>query len=128
MTLTESIVEDAALEWLGELGYVVGHGIAFAAMRRPKPQMASVHLSQMAESGAYPDTPPEIIGAMQVVLPDEPKTIEASHHLCAPLFEQAEADLIQSRALTTLRDTLLPLLLDGELNMAKFIGKVKFSG
>ena len=26
MTLTESIVEDAALEWFGELGSVVGHG------------------------------------------------------------------------------------------------------
>ena len=26
MSLNESIVEDAALEWFGELGYVVGHG------------------------------------------------------------------------------------------------------
>ena len=26
MSLTESIVEDAALEWFGELGYAVGHG------------------------------------------------------------------------------------------------------
>ncbi len=26
MTVTESIVEDAALEWFGELGYAVGHG------------------------------------------------------------------------------------------------------
>ena len=26
MTLTESIVEDAALEWFGELGYAFGHG------------------------------------------------------------------------------------------------------
>ena len=26
MSLNESIVEDAALEWFGELGYSVGHG------------------------------------------------------------------------------------------------------
>ena len=26
MTLNESIVEDAALEWLGEMGYTIGHG------------------------------------------------------------------------------------------------------
>ena len=26
MALDESIVEDAALEWFGELGYAVGHG------------------------------------------------------------------------------------------------------
>jgi hypothetical protein len=26
MSLNESIVEDAALEWIGDLGYTVGHG------------------------------------------------------------------------------------------------------
>ncbi len=26
MSLNESIVEDAALEWFGELGYSIGHG------------------------------------------------------------------------------------------------------
>jgi type I restriction enzyme R subunit len=26
MSLNESIVEDAALDWFGELGYAVGHG------------------------------------------------------------------------------------------------------
>jgi type I restriction enzyme R subunit len=26
MSLNESIVEEAALEWFGELGYAVGHG------------------------------------------------------------------------------------------------------
>jgi len=30
MSLTESIVEDAALEWFGELGYAVGHGLQMA--------------------------------------------------------------------------------------------------
>ena len=30
MSLNESIVEDAALEWFGELGYAVGHGLQFA--------------------------------------------------------------------------------------------------
>ena len=44
MSLNESIVEDAALEWfflrqgyggqVGELGYAVGHGAAFAQLRR----------------------------------------------------------------------------------------------
>ena len=30
MSLTESIVEDAALTWLGELGYTIGHGAQIA--------------------------------------------------------------------------------------------------
>ena len=49
MSLNESIVEDAALEWFGELGYAVGHGPQLApgepageregpqAGRRPEP-------------------------------------------------------------------------------------------
>jgi type I restriction enzyme R subunit len=50
MSLNESIVEDAALEWfrrrqgyagqVGELGYAVGHGVAFAQLRRAKPSLA----------------------------------------------------------------------------------------
>ncbi|MEN9283146.1 MAG: hypothetical protein RLZZ179_639 [Verrucomicrobiota bacterium] len=42
MSLNESIVEDAALEWFGELGYAVGHGAAFAGLRRAKPPLAPV--------------------------------------------------------------------------------------
>ncbi len=37
MTLNESIVEDAALEWFGELGYVIGHGPHMPAAPSPRP-------------------------------------------------------------------------------------------
>jgi type I restriction enzyme R subunit len=53
MSLNESIVEDAALEWfllrsaplnyggqVGELGYAVGPGAAFGKLRRAKPSLA----------------------------------------------------------------------------------------
>ena len=44
MTLTESIVEDAALTWFGELGYAVGHG----------PQMAPGETAaERVTSGAF---------------------------------------------------------------------------
>jgi type I restriction enzyme S subunit len=75
----------------------------------------SDHLGQMADGGAYPTVRPEVIGAMQVSLPKNPKVLEAFHRTCAPLFEQAEANRTQSRTLATLRDTLLPKLLSGEL-------------
>jgi type I restriction enzyme S subunit len=78
----------------------------------------SDHLGQMADGGAYPAVRPEIIGAMQIALPNEPKILEAFHRTCAPLFEQAEANRTQSRTLATLRDTLLPKLLSGELSVA----------
>jgi type I restriction enzyme S subunit len=79
----------------------------------------SDHLGQMADGGAYPAVRPEIIGAMQAALPNEPKILEAFHRTCAPLFEQAEANRTQSRTLATLRDTLLPKLLSGELSVAQ---------
>lgn len=77
----------------------------------------SDHLGQMADGGAYPAVRPEVIGAMQVALPNEPKILDDFHRICAPLFEQAEANRIQSRTLATLRDTLLPKLLSGELSV-----------
>jgi type I restriction enzyme S subunit len=85
-----------------------------AALTQPD---VSDHLGQMADGGAYPAVRPEVIGAMQVALPNEPKVLEAFHCICAPLFEQAEANRTQSRTLATLRDTLLPKLLSGELSV-----------
>jgi type I restriction enzyme S subunit len=83
-----------------------------AAMTQPE---VFEHLGQMADGGAYPAIRPEVIGAMQVALPNEPKVLEAFHRICAPLFEQAEANRTESRTLATLRDTLLPKLLSGEV-------------
>jgi type I restriction enzyme, S subunit len=86
-----------------------------AGMTQPQ---VSDHLGQMADGGAYPAVRPETIGAIQVALPNEPKILEAFHRTCVPLFEQAEANRTQSRTLATLRDTLLPKLLSGELPVA----------
>ena len=41
MSLNESIVEEAALEWFGELGYAVGHG-AQLAPGEPAAERASI--------------------------------------------------------------------------------------
>ena len=76
------------------------------------------HLGQMADGGAYPAVRPEIIGAMQIAVPNDQKILETFHRTCAPLFEEAEANRIQSRTLANLRDTLLPKLLSGELSVA----------
>ena len=88
-----------------------------AAFTQPE---VSDHLGQMADGGAYPAVRPEVIGAMQVALPPEPRILAAFHRNCAPYFEQAEANRIQSRTLATLRDTLLPELLSGKLTTGQF--------
>ncbi|CAN5439079.1 hypothetical protein BH20VER3_BH20VER3_06050 [soil metagenome] len=83
-----------------------------ASMTLPE---VSDHLGQMADGGAYPAVRPEIIGAMRVAMPNEPRIPDAFHRTSAPLFEQAEINRTQSCTLATLRDTLLPKLLCGEL-------------
>jgi hypothetical protein len=85
VTLNESIVEDAALEWFGELGYAVGHG----------PHLAP------GEPAAERDSFGEVVlvGRLR----------EAIRRL---------NPAIPSRTLATLRDTLLPKLLSGELSVA----------
>ncbi len=89
---------------------------AHAALTLPE---VSNYLGQMADGGAYPAVRPEVIGAVKVALPGEPKILEAFHRFCAPLFEQAEANRTQFRILATMRSTLLPKLLSGELNVTK---------
>jgi type I restriction enzyme S subunit len=87
----------------------------YAALTLPE---VSDHLGQMADGGAYPAVSPEIIGAMKVAIPNEQEILNAFHQLSAPLFERAEANRNQSLTLATLRDTLLPKLLNGELSVS----------
>jgi hypothetical protein len=41
---------------------------------------------------AHPAVRPEVIGAIQAALPNEPKILDTFHHICAPVFEQPEAN------------------------------------
>jgi len=85
----------------------------------------SEHLGQMADGGAYPAVRPEIIGAWKVAVPDQAGILDAFQNICAPLFEQAEANRSQSRTLATLRDTLLPKLLSGKLRAPEALREMK---
>jgi len=89
MSLNESTVEDAALEWFGELGYAVGHG----------PHLAPGEPA--AERQSFGEV--VLVGRLR----------EAIRRL---------NPAIPSRTLATLRDTLLPKLLSGELSVAEATG------
>lgn len=78
-------------------------------------QEVSDHLGHLADGGAYPAVRPEIISAIEVVIPNAPAILNAFHQVCAPLFEMAESNRLESGELVTLRDTLTPKLLSGEL-------------
>ena len=96
MSLNESIVEDAALEWFGELGYAVGHGAAFAGLRRAKPPLAPGEYAKGTLIPAFSQGEREKRESIRRLNPAIP----------------------QSRTLATLRDTQLPKLLSGELSVA----------
>ena len=96
MSLNESIVEDAALEWFGELGYAVGH---LPAPRSATRQAGGPQLAP-GEPAAERDSFSEVVlvGRLR----------EAIRRLTMA---------ISNRTLATLRDTLLPKLLSGELSL-----------
>ncbi|WP_395743444.1 restriction endonuclease subunit S [Prosthecobacter sp.] len=56
--------------------------------------------------------------SMDVLLPPS-DVLEAFEKIVTPWFDQIDLNRIQSRTLATLRDTLLPKLLSGELNLTK---------
>lgn len=74
------------------------------------------HLGHVADGGAYPAIRPEVVGAWKVAVPDNSEVLDAFHRTCAPLFEKAEANRVQCRMLATLRDLLLPKLLNEKVS------------
>ena len=62
------------------------------------------------------------IDRFTVIIPDAP-VAEAFKRQCQPWYDQIVANRIQSRTLATLRDTLLPKLLSGELSVAATVAK-----
>ena len=61
--------------------------------------------------------PESVLDMKTVILP--PMLVEAFTTIVKPMFDQINHNLDQSRTLATLRDTLLPQLLSGELSVAK---------
>ena len=91
MTLTESIVEDAALTWFGELGYEVGHGPHLApgepaAERGSFGEVVLVGRLREALRRINPDIPEEareeaLRKVLRVATPSLPQTNRAFHKL-----------------------------------------------
>jgi type I restriction enzyme S subunit len=56
--------------------------------------------------------------------PKQAELLESFHDVCAPLYERAEHNRLESRTLAELRDALLPKLLSGELRVPAAAGKL----
>jgi len=109
MSLNESIVEDAALTWFGELGYAGGHGPQLAPGEPAAEPACAEHADRRDSFG-------EVVQSR----------FAQTHTPALSQGEKVKRETIrrlnpatQSRTLATLRDTLLPKLLSGELRVSK---------
>jgi len=74
------------------------------------------HLAHVADGGAYPAVRPEVVANIQCVLPSN-EVMQAFHNLTGPLLASIAENQQQAQTLATLRDTLLPRLISGQLRL-----------
>ncbi len=73
-------------------------------------------LASMNAGSAVPSMTTDILNAMEVVIPSA-SALEAFESLVAPMYGAMEANNVQSQALSKMRDTLLPKLMSGEIDV-----------
>ena len=73
-------------------------------------------LTRLADGAAYPAVRPEVVAEEQCIIPPG-GLVRGFHLLAGPLFDQILANRESFETLATLRDTLLPKLLSGELSI-----------
>jgi type I restriction enzyme S subunit len=83
----------------------------------------SKDLASMNAGSAVPSMTTEILNALQVVIPPD-EELARFDDVVGSQFQQIQANQAESDILTTLRDTLLPRLMSGELSVAD-IGNAK---
>ena len=80
-------------------------------------QDASIeHLAHVADGGAYPAVRPDAVSGLVCVVPST-AILRAFNTVACPLLEKVSANQRQTQTLATLRDTLLPRLISGQLRL-----------
>ena len=74
------------------------------------------HLAHVADGGAYPAVRPEVVISIQCVIPID-ELMRAFHDVTAPILGKVSENQKQAQTLATLRDTLLPRLISGQLRL-----------
>jgi type I restriction enzyme S subunit len=81
-------------------------------------QDASIeHLAHLADGAAYPAVRPDVVAGIQCVLPCT-AIMQIFHDVSAPLLSKLSDNKQQAQTLATLRDTLLPRLISGQIRIS----------
>ena len=73
-------------------------------------------LANLADGAAYPAVRPEVVGATEIVVPDDAVTCSFSA-LVSPILDQMETNKKEDNTLAQARDLLLPKLMSGEIRL-----------
>jgi type I restriction enzyme, S subunit len=74
------------------------------------------YLDHVADGGAYPAVRPEQVGALEVLWPGE-KVAAAFEQLALPMLRRIAANQHESMTLSSIRNSLLPKLISGEIHL-----------
>jgi type I restriction enzyme S subunit len=100
----------------------------FAVLRPRAPQNAEFvylaatadasidYLAHVADGGAYPAVRPEVVASLGCINPGSP-VIQVFHAIAAPIFDKVATSQKHMETLSSLRDTLLPCLISGQLRL-----------
>lgn len=78
--------------------------------------LQTLNLASMNVGSAVPSLTTEVLNNIQIAMPDE-KTLEEFEKIVSSLFNQAEQNIEENQSLINLRDTLLPKLMKGEIEI-----------
>ena len=91
-------------------------------------QDASIeHLAHVADGGAYPAVRPDVVSALACVVPSA-AVLHAFNAAACRLLEKVSANQCQAQTLATLRDTLLPRLISGQLRLPEAQAQIEVEG
>lgn len=77
----------------------------------------SKNLASLNAGSAVPSMTTNILNAMRLRIPDD-KTLQNFEEIVTPMYEKMQKNVMQSSNLALIRDTLLPKLMSGELDVS----------
>ena len=78
--------------------------------------LQTLNLASMNVGSAVPSLTTEVLNNILIAMPDE-NTLKEFEKIVSSLFNQAEQDIQENQSLSNLRDTLLPKLMKGEIEI-----------
>jgi len=82
------------------------------------------HLAHVADGGAYPAVRPDVVSGLQCIVADK-LVLDTFHDVAASLLAKVAKNQSQAQTLATLRDTLLPRMISGQLRLPESVSDLE---